>query len=226
MSETVALSLVSFGNSICTCKGLTTSSTRWSTFSLVSLSFSFCTSPTCFPFEKQYLQATSLREVLQKKNKSVLARQAQIKNNIAIFVNSLIENPTFDSQTKENMTLEVSAFGYMATVSDDFHKTSELHSHPLPPSFRHSPLLFSLFLAVAKTGIIENILLWAKFKGGEQLKKTGGSKREHVNGITKLDDPKYARNRSHAHECTLIPTSGDFAKTLAMSGLSVVGRGC
>jgi len=83
--------------------------------------------------------------------------------------------------------------------------------------------LFSRFI-VAKTGIIENILLWAKFKEGEQLKKTDGSKRERVNGITKLDDANYAGNRSHAHECTLILTEGDSAKTLAVSGLSVVGR--
>jgi len=77
------------------------------------------------------LQVTSLQEVLQKKNKSVLARPGQIKNNITIFVNSLIENPTFDSQTKENMTLKVSAFGSKASVSDDFHKKSKL----LSPSF-------------------------------------------------------------------------------------------
>ena len=49
----------------------------------------------------------------------------------------------------------------------------------------------SLF-AVAKTGIIDNILSWAKFKEGQLLKKTDGSKRERVSGISKLDDANLA----------------------------------
>ena len=49
----------------------------------------------------------------------------------------------------------------------------------------------SLFV-VAKSGIIDNILSWAKFKEGQLLKKTDGSKRERVSGISKLDDANLA----------------------------------
>jgi len=50
----------------------------------------------------------SLSEMVNKKNKnSAQVKPFQIKNHMWIFVNCLIENPTFDSQTKENMTLKV-----------------------------------------------------------------------------------------------------------------------
>lgn len=39
-----------------------------------------------------------------------------------IFVNSLIENPTFDSQTKENMTLQAKSFGSTCKLSEKFIK--------------------------------------------------------------------------------------------------------
>ena len=42
-------------------------------------------------------------------------------------------------------------------------------------------------------------------------------------GISKLDDANMA-GTSQAHRCTLILTEGDSAKSLAVSGLGVVGR--
>ena len=42
-----------------------------------------------------------------------------------IFVNSLIENPTFDSQTKETLTLPSSKFGTKPTLSEEFLKKSQ-----------------------------------------------------------------------------------------------------
>jgi DNA topoisomerase-2 len=64
----------------------------------------------------------------------------QIKSHIWIFVNALIENPAFDSQTKENHTLAVSKFGSKAELGPKFLKD------------------------VAKSGIIDNILVWAKVR--------------------------------------------------------------
>jgi DNA gyrase/topoisomerase IV subunit B len=42
-------------------------------------------------------------------------------------------------------------------------------------------------------------------------------------GIAKLDDANDAGTKN-SHDCTLILTEGDSAKTMAVSGLSVVGR--
>ena len=43
-----------------------------------------------------------------------------------IFVNALIENPAFDSQTKEALTLKSSAFGSKCDLSEDFVKKGYL----------------------------------------------------------------------------------------------------
>jgi len=64
----------------------------------------------------------SLVEAVKKKNKAAPVKSFQVKNHLWVFVNSLIENPTFDSQTKENMTLKPSAFGSKCTISEDFMK--------------------------------------------------------------------------------------------------------
>jgi len=44
----------------------------------------------------------------------------QVKNHVWVFVNALIENPTFDSQTKENMTLQPKSFGSTCNLSEKF----------------------------------------------------------------------------------------------------------
>lgn len=62
-----------------------------------------------------------LTETLKRKNKAGVAiKPFQIKNHLWIFVNCLINNPTFDSQTKENMTLQPKSFGSKCTLSEKF----------------------------------------------------------------------------------------------------------
>lgn len=53
----------------------------------------------------------------------------QVKNHMWIFVNSLIENPTFDSQTKENMTLQAKSFGSTCKLSEKFIKGVSIDVH-------------------------------------------------------------------------------------------------
>lgn len=60
----------------------------------------------------------------------------QVKNHLCVFVNCLIENPTFDSQTKENMTLQQKTFGSTCPLSDKFIKQV--------PTRNHSPRVFIL----------------------------------------------------------------------------------
>lgn len=142
-----------------------------------------------------------LVDVVKKKNKGGVAVKAhQVKNHMWIFVNALIENPTFDSQTKENMTLQAKSFGSTCQLSEKFIK------------------------AAIGCGIVESILNWVKFKAQVQLnKKCSAVKHNRIKGIPKLDDANDAGSRNSA-ECTLILTEGDSAKTLAVSGLGVVGR--
>lgn len=62
-------------------------------------------------------------EAVKKKNKGGMElRPFHIKGHLWVFVNCLIENPTFDSQTKENMTLKAKSFGSSCSLSDKFIK--------------------------------------------------------------------------------------------------------
>lgn len=70
-----------------------------------------------------------------------------------IFVNSLIENPTFDSQTKETMTLQAKSFGSKCELSERFIN------------------------GVMKCGIVEAVLAWVRFKQQETLDKKCSSKK-------------------------------------------------
>ncbi|XP_074782672.1 DNA topoisomerase 2-alpha isoform X1 [Athene noctua] len=144
---------------------------------------------------------TKLIDVVKKKNKNgVGVKPFQVKNHMWIFVNSLIENPTFDSQTKENMTLQAKSFGSTCKLSEKFVKSA------------------------LSCGIVESVLNWVKFKAQSQLnKKCSAVKHTKIKGVPKLDDANDAGSK-HSLDCTLILTEGDSAKTLAVSGLGVVGR--
>ncbi|XP_043215236.1 DNA topoisomerase 2-alpha-like isoform X2 [Amphibalanus amphitrite] len=142
-----------------------------------------------------------LIETLKKKNKGgVQIKPFQIKNHMWVFINCLIVNPAFDSQTKENMILQVKSFGSKCTLSDKF------------------------IGQVNKCGIVESVMAWAKFKAQSQLNTKCNSKKQNkIRGIPKLEDANDAGTR-YSQDCTLILTEGDSAKTLAVSGLGVVGR--
>merc|ERR1719272_1815983 len=114
-------------------------------------------------------------------------------------MNCLVENPAFNSQTKEYMTTKSSSFGSDCALSD------------------------KLIKQVLNCGVVDNILNWAKLKAGNELKKSDGKKKCSVRGIAKLDDANQAGGKN-AGECSLILTEGDSAKALAVSGLAVVGR--
>lgn len=144
--------------------------------------------------------ANHLVKVVKKKNKGGSEiKPNQIKNHLAIYVNCLIENPAFDSQTKEFMTTKPKAFGSMCELSDKFLKQVE------------------------KSDIVDAIIAYATFKDKQGLKRKGGTKKSKLVGITKLDDANFA-GTAKSKNCTLIITEGDSAKSLAMAGLSVVGR--
>lgn len=134
-----------------------------------------------------------------KKKKKMELKKNQVVAHLAIMVNALIENPSFDSQTKENLTTRPKQFGSTFTLPDDFLKKIE------------------------KSDIVDKILNYAKYKSREALKRKGGVKKIKLTGIAKLEDANFAGS-ARSKDCTLIITEGDSAKSLAMAGISVVGR--
>lgn len=140
-----------------------------------------------------------LKEQLEKKHKDISIKPSYIKDNILVFINCLIENPTFSSQTKENHVTKSSKFGSKCELSEEFIKKCD------------------------KMGITANVLDIAKAKETKSLSKTDGKKQFRLTGIPKLDDANKAGG-SEGWKCKLILTEGDSAKASAVAGLSVIGR--
>ena len=123
-----------------------------------------------------------------------------MRNTFFIFVKATLENPTFSSQVKSECTSKVADFGSRFEPSSSFVK------------------------AALRSGIQDELHTLSKYKEMQQLKKTdAGAKKSKISGVPKLDDANKA-GTAQSHRCTLIVTEGDSAKTLAVAGLSVVGR--
>ncbi len=137
-------------------------------------------------------------DMVQSKKKKTVKSQ-HIKDNLIVFVKSIIVNPSFDSQSKETLTTQVSKFGSKCEVSDKF----------IEKIYKQS-------------GIIDKALSLTEFHEQKKLVKTDGKKTSKLI-IPKLDDANFAGTK-RSSECTLILTEGDSAKTMAISGLSVIGR--
>ena len=114
---------------------------------------------------------------------------------LSIFVKADIENPSFDSQTKEYLSTPSSKFGSSCSVSD------------------------KIIDKLAKMGIMDNAIALTEIKDNKAAKKTDGKKTKNIRGIPKLLDANLAGGQKSA-ECTLILCEGDSAKAGIVSGLS------
>ena len=135
---------------------------------------------------------------IKKKNKRDV-QEKYVKNYLSIYLNSVIDNPSFDSQTKERLITTKSKFGSLPEINDKYIKK------------------------ICDSGLTERVLQFSDFKEKTMAKKTNGTKKNKLRDIPKLDDANWAGTRK-SHLCTLILTEGDSAKSMAIAGLSVVGR--
>ena len=169
-------------------------------FNQVSFVNSICTSKggTHVTYVTDQLIA-EIQALIKKKHKKVTVKNGQVKQHLWVFINCLIENPAFDSQTKETMTLKRSNFGSTCDISDQFKKD------------------------LIKSGVIDNVLTYANAKAAIDMGK-GVAKKAGRPDIVKLDDATMAGKGKHAQNCTIILTEGDSAKNLAKAGIDVVGK--
>lgn len=63
---------------------------------------------------------THLMDIVNERPKKFNVKAHVVKNHVWIFVNALIHNPDFDSQTKENLTTRPRNFGSKCELSSDF----------------------------------------------------------------------------------------------------------
>jgi DNA topoisomerase-2 len=137
--------------------------------------------------------------IIDEMAKKIKLKPQQVKNAFNIFVKATIENPNFSSQVKSECTSKSQDFGSKFEPPKGFIKN------------------------VLKTGIADELMALSKFKEMKELQKSDGARKSKITGIPKLDDANHAGTK-HSGKCTLIVTEGDSAKTLAVAGLSVVGR--
>ena len=137
--------------------------------------------------------------IIEEMKKKIQLRPHQVKNAFMVFVKATLVNPSFGSQVKSDCTLKPQEFGSKFEPSKTFVKN------------------------ILKTSIQNELLALSKFKELKELKKSDGNRKTKITGIPKLDDANKAGS-VNSSKCTLIITEGDSAKTLAVAGLSIVGR--
>ena len=134
-----------------------------------------------------------------EKKKKITVNVNTIKEQLFLFVRCDIENPAFDSQTKDYMNTPMSKFGSSCVVSDKFIEK------------------------LAKMGVMDGACALTEVKENKVAKKSDGSKTRIIKGIPKLIDANWA-GTSKSSECTIIFCEGDSAKAGIVSGLSSEDR--
>jgi DNA topoisomerase-2 len=134
-----------------------------------------------------------------KLKKHIDVKPTTIKEQLMLFVRCDIENPSFDSQTKDFMNTPISNFGSTCQVSDQFIEK------------------------IAKMGVMNTAASLTEIKETKQAKKTDGVKVKNLRHITKLIDANKAGTEKSS-DCTIILCEGDSAKAGIISGLSKEDR--
>ena len=144
--------------------------------------------------------ATHLQKTLKKKNKGgVEIKAGQIKNHLAIYVNCLVQNPAFDSQTKDFLTTKPKNFGTTCKLSEAFLRKLD-KSDIVETILAFARYVFShcipknLLLSISSGSHNPSFLgrPHDSFKDRQALKRKGGAKKTKLTGISKLDDVSFA----------------------------------
>ena len=134
-----------------------------------------------------------------KNKKKVDVKPNTIKEQLMLFLRCDIDNPSFNSQTKDELGTAITKFGSSCTVSDGFVEK------------------------IAKMGVMNAACALTEVKENKAAKKTDGSKSKSIRGIPKLIDANFA-GTVKSKNCMLILCEGDSAKAGIVSGLSKEDR--
>lgn len=135
-----------------------------------------------------------------EKKKKITVNQNAIKEQLILFMRCDIENPAFDSQTKDFMNTPSAKFGSTCTVSDNFIEK------------------------VAKMGVMDVACSLMEAKQNKEVaKKTDGSKTKSIRGIPNLIDANWS-GTNKSKDCVLILCEGLSALSGIVSGLSSEDR--
>ena len=150
----------------------------------------------------EYITNQIVRKLAEliKKKKKVDVKPNTIKEQLMLFLRCDIDNPSFSSQTKDELGTAVANFGSSCKVSDEFIEK------------------------LAKMGVMDAACALTEVKDTKAAKKTDGAKTRTIRGIPKLVDANYAGSPDKSAQCTIILCEGDSAKAGIISGLSKEDR--
>ena len=135
-----------------------------------------------------------------KQKKKMDVKPATIKEQLSLFLRCDIENPSFDSQTKDYMNTPITSFGSACDVSDKFIDN-----------------------IIKKLGVMDAACALTEVKENKAAKKTDGVKSKSIRGIPKLIDANWA-GTDKSEKTIIIFCEGDSAKAGIVSGLSTEDR--
>lgn len=140
-------------------------------------------------------------EKIEKSNKNTSIKQSMIKNHLFLFLNCKIPNPSFETQTKENLTTKMtSEIIKDAEVSENFIKK------------------------LMSSEIKNDIVNFASLKEFQDAKKSTQNGQKVKIRIAKLDDANKAGKSPDNMKCGLFLAEGDSASATVKRGLSVIGK--
>lgn len=138
---------------------------------------------------------------LESKIKLATVKQSMIKNHIFLFLNCKIPNPSFETQTKENLTTKmISDIVKDVEISETFIKK------------------------LMSSQIKNDIVNFASIKEFQEAKKSTQNGQKVKVRIAKLDDANKAGKAPDNMKCHLFLTEGDSAAATAKRGFSVTGN--
>ena len=139
-----------------------------------------------------------LTDYIEKKKK-IKVNGSAIKEQLMLFLRCDIENPSFDSQTKDYMNTPSNKFGSSCSISESFIEK------------------------VAKMGVMDLACSLTEVKENKAAKKTDGSKTKTIRGIPNLLDANMS-GTVDSRRCILILCEGLSAMSGIVSGLSSEDR--
>ncbi|KAK8948652.1 DNA topoisomerase 2 [Platanthera zijinensis] len=117
---------------------------------------------------------THVMNIVNRKNKNANLKPHNVRTHLWVFANALIDNPAFDSQTKETLTTHQGSFGSKCELSQDFLKKSKhffINCNQISiilQQVNHVHQLKFSIPAIGKSGIVESFLSWEDFKQSKE----------------------------------------------------------
>jgi len=119
---------------------------------------------------------------------------------LTLCLKASVINPTFNSQTKEELNTPVTKFGFECVVPDNFWNQ------------------------IKSSDLVNQLKQVISLSNQKILSKLDGSKKSKIKNLPKLEDANYAGTKKSV-DCILVLTEGDSAKATAISGISAIPNG-